>query len=136
MIYRQAPAGPSPILYAAFGKHVVALERSSGRRIWAHELRIGVTPRIVVEGARVYVLQYDLSCLDAATGALVWRVPGVNGGSLLVDGDCIFVGGAGVVACYATIDGRHLWEDTFKGFGTDAVALAIPGAGAPIDNSG
>lgn len=113
----------------------VALDADTGRELWAtplgpptYDKQGGDGPRSTptVDGDRVYFLgaHLTLSCLDAATGKLLWQHDLVKkfGGRVLrwnsaaspvLDGDRIFVnaGGAGqAFLAFDKRDGRLLWK--------------------------
>jgi hypothetical protein len=132
MTYR-APLPPPPLVVTV-GSHVVALDYATGRRLWEHDLGWPY-PRLHVAADRVLVLHACLDCIHLASGQPLWRAQ-VSGGTLLCDGVTAFVGGAGEVHAVALADGRVLWHEPFKGYGTGEVALALPGVASQIDRSG
>lgn len=129
---------PAPLVFAAFRGRVFALERRTGRPAWAQRFErwsSGLTTRLCAVDDRVYVLGWGLACLDAASGTIIWQadIPGaLSGGTLLVDGDLIFVADQGEVACFAT-SGHLLWHHPFTGEGSGVVSLAVAGAAAQAD---
>ena len=65
------------LVYVGIRGCVVALDRDSGDAVWSAELRRGSSfVPIVVDGARVFAASGgEVTCLDAATGAVVWHNP-------------------------------------------------------------
>lgn len=113
----------------------VALDAETGRELWARELgpptydkQGGDGPRSTptVRDGRVYLLgaHLTLSCLDAATGAVLWQhnlVKEFNGqvlrwnsaASPVLDGDRIFVNAGGPGQAFLAFDardGRLIWK--------------------------
>jgi outer membrane protein assembly factor BamB len=131
---------PPPLVFTAFCSRVFALERRTGRPVWAQRFASwssGLTPRLCAVNDRVYVLGSGLACLDAASGTVIWQVDvpaALTGGTLLVDGDLIFVADQGEAACFAT-SGHLLWHHPFTGEGVGIVALAVAGAAAQADRA-
>jgi outer membrane protein assembly factor BamB len=129
---------PAPLVFAAFCGRVFALERRTGRPVWVQRFASwtsGVTTRLCALDGRVYALGSGLACLDAASGTVLWQVdvPGaLTGGTLLAEGDLIFVADQGEVACFAT-SGHLLWHHPFTGEGVGVVSLAVEGAAAQAD---
>lgn len=130
------------------GESVIALDATSGRELWrvANGQRFrndkGDGPRgaPTVDGGRVYALggNGDLTCLDAATGALVWHVNLLDafGGkniswgmseSPLVLEDRLLVnagaGGASVVALDKN-DGSLIWKSESDEAGYSSAVVA------------
>lgn len=71
---------PSDIIYVGTGTHVCALNRAQGKTIWRKKLPTGVAlsgdafVTLLVDSGHVYAhTRGELYCLNAATGALVWR---------------------------------------------------------------
>jgi outer membrane protein assembly factor BamB len=63
------------LVYVGINGCVVALDQESGRIFWRHELRRGGTfCPVMVDGSRVFATSGgEISCLDAATGGLLWH---------------------------------------------------------------
>lgn len=115
-------------------EYVMAFDRTTGRKVWearngrrfTNDRGDGPRGTPTVEGDRVYALggSGDLSCLDAATGRLIWTVSLTRtfGGSVpywgysespLIVGDRILVNAGGRRASIVAIDktgGRTLWQ--------------------------
>ena len=139
-MYRTEP-GTAQIAVVAFGPRVFGMDRS-GRQAWYFDgstidsalewSRLVVTDTHVVLGSR---LEQALVCLSYATGAKIWHVkpPLYADECLLVDGEHVFVGQGGEVACHSLADGRLLWHEKFKGLGGGRVAIGFPGNVAQID---
>jgi outer membrane protein assembly factor BamB len=128
--------GQDAPLIVAFAGHVFALDPTTGTRRWQYDGAQGVTVRVAVSERHVYTLSGgNLTCLDVRTGSPVWRAAsaavGVNG-TLVLQGDLLFVGAAGEVACY-DLTGQKVWHETFKGMGKGAVALGFVGNVAQAD---
>lgn len=134
-MYRSPPA-LAPLVIAALGHRVVALERLTGRRVWEWQdpdgtdfshIVVDATDVLVGGGAKVVRLVH-------ATGAVVWRahVP-LPVSTWLVDGPHVFLGSGGEVACLDRGTGRVLWHDPFPGYGLSQVALGVVGAASDVD---
>jgi outer membrane protein assembly factor BamB len=136
MSYRNPNEEKAPLV-VAFGGRVFGMDPETGERLWQSELGVGSSVRIVpfTDGLFVYT-GTTLACLDLSTGRSIWSVDVSVGDTMLVDADRIFVGGGGEVRCYARANGRLLWEDTFRGMGVGAVALALGTAVAQADRIG
>src|SRR5512137_643718 len=65
------------LVYVGIRGCVVALDRESGELVWSAELHRGSSfVPIVVDGSRVFAASGgEVTCLDAATGALLWHNP-------------------------------------------------------------
>ncbi len=134
MAYRESGGG-SELVYIAFNGHVFAMDRTTGRRLWAMKVgSSGYTPRIIVENERVFILSGDLTCLDAQTGKTHWSMA-VKGTTLFVDGDLVLVGGEGEATAHRVSDGGVMWRDDFKGYGLGWVAFAVAGHAQQADVS-
>jgi outer membrane protein assembly factor BamB len=116
--------------------YVVALERTSGKKLWAVKLGKAGAPgwggfagprsSVAVDGDHLYVIgQYgELVCLQAADGKEIWRIHLVNdlGGKVpewgysespLIDGEKIVItpgGSKGAVAALSKKDGSLIWR--------------------------
>lgn len=135
MSYRTSETA-SPLVHVALGNHLLALARLTGERVWHQELRSHQTLRIVTDGDRVFALGRELACFAADTGAALWSVDVSLYGTLVVDQDLVFIGGAGELQCYAADSGRLLWSDGFKGLGVSGLAIAVPGHAEQADLRG
>jgi outer membrane protein assembly factor BamB len=125
-----------PLVVAALGHRIVALERATGRRIWEWQDKDGTDfSHIAVDGAHVLVGGGTrLVCLAYATGAVMWSVSvPVPVSTWLVDGPHVFLGSGGEVACLDRETGRALWHDPFPGYGLSHVALGVAGAASNVD---
>jgi outer membrane protein assembly factor BamB len=129
----------SPLLVAAFGSHVVGIERRTGRRAWhwqsphaTYWTRVTVHAELVVTGANNYA-----ACLAYGTGHLFWQVEiPIAASTLLVDGGELYVASAGEIACLDLRTGAVIWHDPFKGFGVGSVSFGFPGNAAQVDRTG
>jgi len=133
-MYRTEP-GTAQIAVVAFGAHVFGMDRS-GRKAWHFDgtsidsalewCRLIVTAEHVILGSR---LEQALVCLSYATGAKIWHVkpPLYADECLLVDGQHVFIGSGGEVACHSLADGSLLWHEKFKGMGGGRMAIGFPG---------
>lgn len=133
--YRTA-AATHDFVFVAFGRHVVAMDRATGRRVWQQEMSAPRTIRIAVVGTRVFALGTDLICFDATNGSVLWQSTDAPGDTLLADGDGVFTGGIGEVSCFDAATGKRRWHDRFKGMGIGGVALAVEGASSQDDLTG
>jgi outer membrane protein assembly factor BamB len=63
------------LVYVGINGFVVALDQESGRIVWRKELHRGSTfCPVIVEGSRVFATSGgEITCLDAATGGLLWH---------------------------------------------------------------
>ena len=135
-MYRD-PSPPAPLLVISFGGHVLGVHRRSGEEVWRWALGSAASARVVVGGEHVVAVQNDLvACLSYTTGDLAWRafLP-FNADTVMVDGNEIFVAGAGEAAAYDLRNGAALWHAPFKGMGLGSVALALPGNAAQVDRN-
>ncbi|MDI3291574.1 PQQ-binding-like beta-propeller repeat protein [Polyangium sp. 15x6] len=126
----------APLLVLAFGGHVLAVERRTGKVVWKqkHEpylVRLLFAPERVLLG-----YGKELVCLAYETGQVLWQtsVP-VWIDSILVDGNEIFFGAVGEAGCVDVNTGALLWHHPFTGMGTSSVALGVPGNVAQIDRA-
>ena len=86
----------SNIIYTGLKAHVVAVDKTTGTTLWKTKLKGGLTSgmpfvTLIVEDGKVYAHTYgELTCLDAATGQVLWRNElsglGYDIASLAVDG--------------------------------------------------
>ena len=134
VMYRQAP-GPAPITVIAFNGHVTGVERRTGRILWRWDHAAQLRCRLDFAENVVFVsLQEGVACLAYLTGVLVWWVPlPFYVGSLVCDGDELFVAGSGEAACLDRSTGAVLWHHPFKGMGAQPVAIGVPGNVAQMD---
>lgn len=130
------PMDSSPVVFVAFGEHLFGMDRRTGNRIWNHRIPWATNIRLAADDVKVYALGGGLSCLDGATGRVLWFVEKVSGDTLLLHDGQLFVGGAGELRCFSAVDGALLWVDIFKGMGMGDVAIAVPWAVAQSDRSG
>jgi outer membrane protein assembly factor BamB len=65
------------LLYVGIKGRVVALDHESGEIAWSVELHRGMSfVPVVVAGSRVFASSGgEVTCLDAATGAILWHNP-------------------------------------------------------------
>lgn len=162
------PTVPS-LLVSAVNGVVMARDRQTGHRIWvqmlpgAEERTNSVqggevswsTMRLVVDAPHVFVFAMQLvppgkeprpvvTCFDLASGRILWNAIADNdlfrGGTLLVDGDQVFVADGYYVEAFSRLDGRVLWRDVFEGPKSHrgatwvmSVALAVQGKVAAAD---
>jgi len=68
---------PAELLYVAFTKYVIALDRATGALRWEWLIPAGKRyPALLVDEDKVFVSAMGYTyCLDAATGALIWENP-------------------------------------------------------------
>jgi outer membrane protein assembly factor BamB len=131
----------APVLVVAFGGRVFGVDPATGAQRWTREMaRTGQTQvvRIAVDGERVYVAIWrDLTCLDAATGAVLWQANPDNAcDNLLVAGGRVHAAGAGTMRSYDAATGALLWQEEFPGAGGGDVALALVGGDAVLAPTG
>jgi len=127
----------APLLVLAFGGHVIAVERRTGKVVWRQQHYEPYTARLLFPPGRVLLAYHkDLVCLAYANGQVLWQtaVPTPTD-SIVVDGDEIFFGAVGEAACVDVNTGALLWHHPFPGMGTTAVALGVPGNVAQIDRA-
>jgi outer membrane protein assembly factor BamB len=133
MTYRDAE---SSIVVVAFQGRVFGLRRTSGRKVWEHRFDLDTIVRVRVRAGRVFAISSSLTCLDLATGALLWSAQlsgALFSGTLLVDGDQLIIGDSGMVASYDVVSGAPLWVNRFEGEREGHVALAREGEDAQAD---
>jgi len=121
--------GEAQVLVVALGGTLLGQDPLTGKILWKRDVhRFGNPLALVVTPTAIYAAGLDqLVRLDYPSGELRWaaRVPrGRN--MLLLQGQRLYVGGAGEVACF-TLDGKLVWHEPFKGQGRPAVALGFPG---------
>ncbi|HUS65222.1 MAG TPA: PQQ-binding-like beta-propeller repeat protein [Kofleriaceae bacterium] len=131
----------APVLVVAFGGRIFGLDPASGQHRWMREMaRTGQTQviRLALDGERVYAAIWrDLTCLDAATGAVLWQTNVEDACSnLLVADGRVHAAGGGKMRSFNAATGALLWEDDFAGFGGGDVALALVGGDAPLALAG
>jgi len=158
--YRDPPP-PGPIVIARDGK-VIARDRSSGHARWAVKIGDADTKvvsdgqmRCLVEGDRVIVFgkvgtpgwmdppahRRALVCLNLQDGKQLWRIDleesraenGVLYGTLLLDGDTLFLDDDGEILAIDVTSGSIRWRHESGGNGTTAAALAVDGKNAPAN---
>lgn len=135
----RTPATTPPILAVAFGNKVFGIDMPSGKRLLRTEVQYATVLRLLVHGDALLVLGTDLSCLDLATGRVLWKAGlagAVTSGTLVAHGEFVFAGDAGEVSAFDRSTGRLLWHGGFKGEGLGGVALATPSGSAQHDRSG
>ena len=137
-MFRTSATTP-PILAVAFRNKVFGIDMPSGKRLWRTEVQYATVLRLLVHGDAVLVLGTNLSCLDLATGRVLWKAAlagAVTSGALVAHGEFVFAGDSGEVSAFDRSTGRLLWHDGFKGEGLGGVALATPSGSAQYDRSG
>jgi len=121
-----------PLVIVTSGKFAFAIQISNGMTHWAYALK-SAPCRIVVTNDRVYIAgDRELVALDYNTGKSVFHIttdiaPDVT---LMVDGEQIYIGAGGRVACYGPFGERNWINDLGTGRG---VGFAVPGMAAQID---
>ncbi len=126
MSYRAPAPSSVPIVVVAFGGYVYGLDPSTGAIAWQHEDGSALT-RILVTDTHVFAQGFKLTCIGYPQGQLLWQVDSPTFvASFILDGERLFVGSAGEVACHSSVDGRQLWKNEFKGKGQGEVAVGIP----------
>jgi outer membrane protein assembly factor BamB len=130
-MYRQS-AGAADLVVVASGKYAFAIDAVSGMTRWAYALQVSPC-RIVVANDKVYLAgDHELASVDYATGKQIFHVntdlsPDVT---LMIDGERIYVGAAGKVACFGQL-GQKVWGNDL---GTSSgVGFAVPGLAQQID---
>jgi outer membrane protein assembly factor BamB len=64
----------SNLVYAGIRGSVVALDKTSGTRVWETKLKGGGFVTLLVEEGRVFAgTQGEIFCLDAAMGNILWQ---------------------------------------------------------------
>ena len=62
------------LVFVGIRGSVVALDKSSGGRVWETKLKGSAFVTLLVEGGRVLAgVQGEIFCLDASTGQLLWH---------------------------------------------------------------
>ena len=158
-MYRDPPP-PSPLVIARDGK-VIARDRSTGNARWTVKIGDVDSKvvsdgqmRCIVEGDRVIVFgkvgapgwmdppaqPRALVCLNLEDGKVSWRLDleearaelGVLRGTLLLDGDTLFLDDGGETMAIDVTTGEVRWHQE-SGQGTTAAALAVDGKIAPAN---
>lgn len=112
---------------------MVALERTSGKKVWEHALPSALLSRCqtVVRESTVYVAAHSghLLLLDYATGkeraCTTFKGSG-QAPALLLDQEELFVVMGGEVTAF-DLEGEVLWHEPLKGRGNGVASLAFPG---------
>lgn len=137
-VYRES--GRGQLLVTAFASQVLALDRMTGEVRWNVNLRTLSAPvEIVINDDTVIAAAGAvIAFIEYQTGAVrnrIERDPRTAGWRhvMIVDGQHLYVGGGGVVACY-TLQGALIWERTF--LGADSIALGFPHKLRQADHSG
>ena len=69
-------ASPSPFVFVGIASCVVALDKQSGEIAWSTKLRTSSLVSLLHDGPHVFAVSSgEISCLAAATGAIVWHNP-------------------------------------------------------------
>jgi glucose dehydrogenase len=152
-MYRDTPL-PSPLVIARDGK-VVARDRTTGNARWSVKIGDADTRvtsdgqmRCMVQGDRVIVFgkvgapgwmnppaqPRALVCLDLADGKVSWRIDleearaelGVLRGTLLLDGDTLFLDDGGETMAIDVRTGEIRWRQD-AGQSSTAAAMAVDG---------
>lgn len=67
---------PAPVVFLGIKGAVLALQTSTGRRLWERPLKGQGFVTLLVEGNRVLAAtRGELFCLDSATGEVLWHDP-------------------------------------------------------------
>jgi len=67
---------PSNTVYLGIRGSVLALDRSSGRRLWSTKLKGDEFVNLLVDGDRLFATtRGEIFCLDAVNGNLLWHDP-------------------------------------------------------------
>jgi outer membrane protein assembly factor BamB len=117
-------------LFAGFSDGVlVALGAADGRLLWEARLAgalarfpdVNATP--LPRDGRVYAASFatGVFALDAETGREIWRADAPGATGLLLDGDLLFVAGAGTARALRALDGAVAWT-----VNTGDVATGLP----------
>lgn len=91
----------SKILYLGIKGSVVALDSTTGKQLWATNLKGSDFVNVVLDGDNVYAAtRGEIFCLDARTGGIRWHNPltGFGWGLVSVAIEGITTNGAPVVA--------------------------------------
>jgi outer membrane protein assembly factor BamB len=122
----------APLVVVASGKFVFGIEVSNGMTRWAYALKAHPC-RAVVANDRVYVAGHtELACLEYLSGKQIFHINTqiTTDVTLMVDGERIYLGSQGRVACFDHV-GRKLWSNDL---GTsEGVGLAVPGMAQQVD---
>lgn len=129
-MYRSDAAVDRSVLIAAFGSRVFGIERGSGQIRWEAELAGADVEIVIADATVIAATQTHLAFIDYRSGTIHKSVAlqgnWIGRPTMIIDGEHIYVGGNGEVSCY-TLRGDAVWLQPFKGKGTGAVALGVPG---------
>ena len=131
-------ASGSPVLVVAFGDRLFGMRREDGAVLFEHE--VPFNPDVEVVGNRIIVCGGGCAvcCFEYPSGRPLGRAEVEMSQSyrptMLIEGDRIFIGASGQVACL-DLDGRVLWTEKFKGKGMSPVAFAMPGVARQADHT-
>ncbi len=129
MAYREQETA---VLVVAFNGWLIGVDPATGKERWEHHLG-GSAIRLLVAGDRIYAAnQQSLHAFAYPSGEVLWRVAVSGGDTMMLVGDRIYLGSAGVIEC-VTADGRALFRNNFPGKGHGPVAFALPGESARAD---
>jgi outer membrane protein assembly factor BamB len=111
---------------------VIALEASSGKRLWRFDTPDAVMSRPAADGDRVFFTCRDhhLYCLNRADGQLIWKQSlgsPIVADAVRADDRVYAVSFEGRVACFSSKDGKERWRfEIGTHSGTKPAVLASP----------
>ena len=111
-MYRSDASSPRSVIVLGVRGHVIGKDRATGATLWNHDTDIPTTVTLVVLDDRVFASTgREIWAIEYPSGRLIGRteIPGTGGRcTLLVDGQQLFTGVAGEIACFDW-NGQLLW---------------------------
>lgn len=140
--YRESAREDRSLLVVAFDGYVFGVSAHRGEIRWQHVLRGREEVEILLHRERVYASdERELVCLETATGRMLYQQPlrgryvGSGRSTMVIEGDRLFVGSLGNVACF-WLECEPLWTQAFSGVGKGSVALGFRGNFRQADDRG
>jgi hypothetical protein len=122
--------------YAATNRHVLCLDRASGKEIWRAQAVSGATVTLLVAEGRIYAASTgSAACVDESSGKVIWTTavdglasPVAIALDFVVPGGQLFLACPGLLFSLSATTGKLLWTNGLVGLGYHPVCLRVPGA--------